>query len=422
MSPPSPRAPESGSTKSNLGQDPNPPTVASFSPGTSSTSPANRKRGTVIVQQKSPLLVATPPQITRALAFSHPFVLTLNKLAGLVSWTSGDPWESFLLVAGFWIVASYGDAILRLAGPLMVVVGLILGMYSRRYSPLSSTGFTGEKVKGHKREDSEGLQKHRKSLDEIVDTLNVFTSRCNVLLEPLLQLTDFLSTQRTATSATTRPALTTLFIRILLVTPVWIGLTLSPIYLITSRRVILSVGTILLTWHSRPARVSRTILWRSLAVRYVVSLVTGLSFSNLMDTPPMFTPRRDGTSRATSQHDVARKLAVNGRDAGSGVRFTFVVYENQRRWLGLGWTASLLAYERAPWTDEHLNKSTPKERFQLPDVEGDHAKWQWVGGSEWRVEGTSKSNAEETGKTANDGWIYYDNKVLPSCIVLTKGS
>jgi hypothetical protein len=241
--------------------DANPPTVASFSPVTLSHAVAtNKQRSTILVHQKSPLLIATPPQITRALAYSHPFLLPLNKLVGLLTWTTGDPWESFLLVASFWAIVLYGDVVMRWAGPVVIVIALILGMYSRRYSPLSSTGWTGEKGqrKGHKRAESEATNtKHQKTLDEIVESLKEFTSRCNVLLDPLLELTDFLSTQRTATSATTRPALTTLLIRILLVTPLWIVLTLRPIQIITTKRLVLVGGTLFLTWHSRPNRVSR---------------------------------------------------------------------------------------------------------------------------------------------------------------------
>ncbi|MBN6743356.1 hypothetical protein JKG47_23435, partial [Acidithiobacillus sp. MC6.1] len=90
--------------------------------------------------------------------------------------------------------------------------------------------------------------------------------------DPLLELTDFLSTQRTATSATTRPALTTLLIRILLVTPLWILLTLRPIQIITTKRIIIVAGTLFLTWHSRPNKVSRAILWRSALVRRICTV------------------------------------------------------------------------------------------------------------------------------------------------------
>ena len=388
-------------------EDAVPPTTAAFSPTSGTPSPATRQRSTILMHRKSPLLVATPPTITRALAFFHPFLLPLNQIVGLITWTSGDPWESFLIVAGFWAITIYGDTITRYAGPLLVVVFIILGMYSRRYSPLSSSGWTGEKLQDRKGR-SEGNMKHQKSLDEIVETLTLFTSRCNILLEPFMQLTDFLSTQRTATSATTRPALTTLFIRILLVSPLWVGLTLPPLYVLTTRRVILAVGTVMLSWHSRPARVTRTLLWRSRFVRRVVSVITGLKFGDQPKVP--IVARKEAPPlppRHKSQQDVARSLAAHGHADSVGVRFTFVVYENQRRWLGLGWTSSLLAYERAAWTDEHLNASDPKDNFQLPEVENKTAEWRWVPGSEWQVEGGGKNRAS----TGADGWIFYDNKV-----------
>ncbi|KAJ9231187.1 hypothetical protein DTO207G8_2848 [Paecilomyces variotii] len=380
--------------------DPNPPTVAAFSPTTiSGSSITSRQRSSIIVHRKSPLLVATPPPVTRALAYSHPFILPLNKLVGLLSWSTGDPWESFLLVAGFWALVLYGDAIILWAGPIIVVIGLMLGLYSRRYSPLSSTGLTGEKH-SHKRATSEVSTRHHKSLDEIVETMRTFTTRCNILLEPLLEWTDFLSTQRTPTSATTRPALTALFLRILCVTPIWILLTLPPFYIITTRRVIMIFGTIILTYHSRPARVSRVILWRSLMVRRICSIITGLPFS-------IDGKARPKGSGSTHSHGRATDIATR-RSSASGIRFTFILYENQRRWLGIGWTSSLFSYERAPWTDEHLNPTPPKDEFELPQVQGGTAQWRWVEGSEWKIEGADKG--EDSKSSDGGGWIYYDNK------------
>ena len=384
-----------------------PPTVAAFSPAQSTVSPVTKQRSTILVQRKSPLLVATPPAVTRALAFSHPFILPLSRAVGLVTWTSGDPWESFLLIASFWAITLYGDVVIRYAGPILVVIILILAMYSRRYSPLSSSGWTGEKLQKVKKDNFEGGMKHQKSLDEIVDTLNTFTSRCNILLEPFMQLTDFLSTQRTATSATTRPALTSLFIRILLVTPVWIGMTLPPLYILTTRRFIVTLGTIFLSWHSRPARVSRALLWRSRHVRRLSFFVTGLGFT--LPAPSTKDIRIQPSalpSRTKNQRDIASLFASKEQAPSVGVRFTFVVYENQRRWLGLGWTFTLLAYERAPWTDEHLYPSDSKDDFRLPEVDNGTAEWRWVEGSEWKVDTGGKSRAG----ASSDGWIYYDNK------------
>jgi hypothetical protein len=388
------------------------PTIAAFSPPTLGRGDPTslRQRSTILVHQKSPLLVATPPQVTRTLAYSYPFIQPLNKITGLLTWTTGDPWESFLVVAGFWAITLYGDPVMRWGGPIVVVILLILGMYSRRFSSLSSTATSGAKV--HKRTESEAMR-HAKSLDEIVDNLKLFTSRCNILLDPFLRLTDFLSTQRTATSATTRPALTAMFVRILLVTPIWILLTLPPFYIITTKRLILFIGTCTFTWHSRPARVTRTILWRSRHVRRATSILTGLQVAEPHDAEggngkngnPPLPPRTNKTA-----NDIAASLKAKRRPSSPGIRFTFTLYENQRRWLLLGWTSSMLAYERAPWTDEHLNAMPTKEEFELPEVEGGHARWRWVEGSEWRIDQGDTRNKKEDDDDDGEGWIYYDSK------------
>ncbi|KAI1469014.1 Pex24p-domain-containing protein [Daldinia caldariorum] len=422
-----------------------PPTYASFSTANlSAAASAAKRRSTILVHQKSPLLLATPPQITRALAYSHPFLLPLNKLMGLLTWTTGDPWESFILLAIFWAAVQYGDVIVRFAGPIVVVMGLVAGMYGRRYSPLSSSGWAeypsiankkDKKTSGasaggaggsHQRNSSELTStRHQKTLDEIVDTVKVFTTRCNILLEPLLEMTDFLSTQRTATSATTKPALTTLFVRILAVTPAWIILTLPPLRIITTKRVVLVFGTLVLTWHSRVCRVSRTLLWRSATVRKLARLVTGLQFEEPARTKPKGADgndllattttktklRRDTTKASPSALTEALKRGGRSGAKDPGVRFSFIIYENQRRWLGLGWTNSLFAYERAAWTDEHNNQVPPKDEFELPEVEDGRAKWRWVEGSKWRVDGVpDMDEADYDTDAGKNGWIFYDNK------------
>ncbi|KAK7959790.1 integral peroxisomal membrane peroxin [Apiospora aurea] len=371
-------------------------------------------------------------------------------LAGLLSWTTGDAWESFLLLVVFWATVQYGDFLVRFAGPIVVVMGIIGGMYGRRYSPLSSSGWgehpswasssssksskkssvtegsaaggPSSKKGDHQRNKSESTNtRHQKTLDEIVDTVKIFTTRCNILLEPLLLMTDFLSTQRTATSATTRPALTALFVRILAVTPVWVILTLPPLRVITTKRVVMLFGTLVLSWHSRICKVSRTLLWRSATVRRIARWVTGLEFEGPKNlTKDAVNGKTLGRSNATKKSQSTSALTTllqrsrSGFSSGkeTGVRFTFILYENQRRWVGLGWTNNLFAYERAAWTDEHNNEVPPKDEFALPEVEDGHARWRWVKGSKWRVDGVPDIQDEHDydSDAGKNGWIYYDNK------------
>ncbi|KAI5464820.1 integral peroxisomal membrane peroxin-domain-containing protein [Mariannaea sp. PMI_226] len=436
-----------------------PPTYASFSPVTlhGNTPSKSSRTSTILVHQKSPLLLATPPQITRALAYSHPFLLPLNSLAGLLTWSTGDPWESFLLVCAFWAIVLYGDVVVTWAGPIVVGMGLIAGMYGRRYSPLSSSGWVeprslfrditskkaaqnlgdstqakgakgtsnGKKQATHKRGNSEITNtKHQKTLDEIVETLKEFTGRCNVLLEPLLEMTDFLSTQQTPTSATTKPALTVIFMRLLIITPMWIALTVPPWRVLTTRRVVLVGGTIVLTWHARPMRVARAILWRSSTIRRLAAGITGLYFESPDKSPEIQLQKTSHKTPNRVESELTKALRrpgtlqTNHRRSTStnktaGVKFTFIIYENQRRWLGLGWTNSLFAYERPAWTDEHSNPVPAKDEFELPEVEdGSRMEWRWVEGSRWRVDGVQDEQAplDYDGDEVKNGWIFYDNK------------
>lgn len=284
------------------------------------------------------------------------------------------------------------------------------------------------------------------TIDEILETLNILTTRLNIFFEPFLSLTRYLSTTKTATTATTRPALTTLFIRILLTTPLWLALSIYPTHIITTRRIVLATGTLILTWHSRPANVSRTVLWRSSILRNVASHLTGFTFSPppILPKLPARNPAPIQTSslpasssttsapatssarkQASSDVEVSTPLTASMAGASPGVKFTFAIHENQRRWLGVGWTSSLFSYERAPFTDDHLQPCQSPDEFTLPETPvGSGVKWRWVAGEDWRVEGAmgeknggGHEKRQEVkdkiglGGESGEGWVYYDNKV-----------
>lgn len=419
--------------RSNSTQDGNPPTVAVFTPQSLAHAAAAKRRSTILVQQKSPLLATTPPQVTRALAYSHPFLLPLNKLVGLISWTTDDPWESFLLLAAFWATLLYGDAVVRWAGPIVLAVVLIWGIYARRLSPLSVKGWKEDKSNRGKNKETadESRSEHQKTFDEMVDTLQVFTTRCDILLDPILSFTEFLLTQHPEVSPQTRSPLIGLLLRLVLVTPVWILLALPPVRVITTKRIVLISGSLILSWHSRPARVTRAILWRSRTIRRICSAVTGLDLEQRADVSDSLPPKVQPNSRASTFSSLSGiSLPPQGKrkSESTGVRFTFTLWENQRRWLGLGWTNNLFAYERAPWTDEHLNPAPSKDELELPEVESGDSKWRWVEGSEWRVDvagegagGGNKSSKNEKRRSKNDdggGWIYYDSKVSSIAVII----
>lgn len=231
-------------------------------------------------------------------------------------------------------------------------------------------------------------QKTHPTLDAIVHTLSNVTSRINLFLSPIRGLS--LNTQDV-----TRLLFTTLFL-----TPIY---TTIAFFIVSPRIIIMITGVIILTYHSVYARVTRAVLWRSRTVRLLTFYLTGLDFSGSKF-------HADSTSKLSKS-----VLGVQSTD-GKPVRFTYVLYENQRRWLGIGWTANLLAYERAPWSDEFLNESTAPDVFKLPEDDNLGVEWRWVDKT-WKLDLTNDgalvvSGSKYKTKTdpgPNDGWIFYDN-------------
>ncbi|TQS38308.1 hypothetical protein Golomagni_01188 [Golovinomyces magnicellulatus] len=400
--------------------DYNSPTTAAFSPIVlSNTSSPSKQRTSILIHQKSSLLLATPPQITRALACSHSFLLPLNLIAGWISWTSGDSWESFLFVVAFWATILYGDFVIKYTAPFMTMVFLFIGLYSREYSSSSYNFWNSGKqfIISNKPDSEVNNAMHQKTLDEIVETLRVFTNRCCILFDPFLVLIDLLSSQ-ISNSKSSKQLLKSLLIRTLIINFVWIILNFNFIQIITTKRTVLVTGTLFLTWHSQPSRATRAIFSRSPIIRRLCTTITGLQLNN---SNPSHEPGEHAKNKSQEKipspqdsNASPKSSNIQRYPATTGLRFTFVLYENQRKWVGLGWTTSLFASERAAWTDEYHNSVAHKDHFKLPDTEDKSMAWEWVEDSKWLIEGVGETNQGETKSSDSTdseiGWIYYDNK------------
>ena len=83
-------------------------------------------------------------------------------------------------------------------------------------------------------------------------------------------------------------------------------------------------------------------------------------------------------------------------ESARSIRFLITIYENQRWWVGLDWTAALLPGERPSWCSTSLDPLSPPSAFTLPsqtctfssDGKGGIVKrtatWTWDEG-EWKV-------------------------------------
>ncbi len=340
---------------------------------TGRSSALNERIGGQTKTESSPLLSSTPVTVSKILVKSYPYFVIADKLLSVLTWTNDDAWLSLLVVAVYATLVLYFESIVTYFGHILAVAILVA------YSILSKHVETTISAKP--------------TLDDIIQLLTSVTVKADLFLNPITSL-----------------ALTSYDIKRLLFTTVF----LSPLYvvityfLLTPRTLLLLFGLYCLTYHSIFSRVTRKVLWKFRLVRLLSFYMTGLDFGGININ------KDSGIFAAVKK--VNEKVGIKNKD-GKPIVFTYVLYENQRRWLGIGWTPNLLSYERTAWTDEFLNESSPTDKFKLPETEeGSGMVWRWVDKT-WRLDltndGALQLPSSKPKTTANpgpdDGFIYYDN-------------
>ncbi|SCV00378.1 LANO_0F06568g1_1 [Lachancea nothofagi CBS 11611] len=320
--------------------------------------------------ESSPLLTSTPPTVSKALVRLYPYLIIADKVLSIITWTNDDIWPSVLAVVGYITAILYFQNILRFFGHLVLVGTLWC------YSLLDT--FVENSIK------------EKPTLDDIVHIITCVNAKADLLLSPIAVLTG---------NDVKRLLFTTIFL-----SPLYVIITL---FIFPPRRLLLFSGVYLLTYHSSWSRVSRKLLWKFKIVRLLIFYITGLDLSGINKNQGIF---------AAVQNKVNKLSSKKGNtEDGKPIRFTYVLYENQRRWLGIGWTSNMLSYERAPWSDEFINEAPSPEQFKLPE-ENMGMTWRWVDRT-WRLDMTNDgaiqlpSTRPRTTAQPNsdDGFIYYDN-------------
>ncbi|CCF58924.1 hypothetical protein KAFR_0F03280 [Kazachstania africana CBS 2517] len=319
----------------------------------------------------SPLLTSTPPTIARSLAKLYPYLIVTDKALSLITWTNDEAWPSVVLVFIYVLTILHYETFTKYFGHLIVIESLWL------YSLLDK--YVTEQVSAYP------------TLDDIVHVMNRVSLKADMMLSPI----NILTTQDIRRILFTNTFFSSNYIII-------------SFFIIPPIKLLLISGVFALTYHSPWAKHMRRILWRFRAVRLFIFYLTGLDLDGVNKHQRIF-------------YNVAKQLQNmptkgNGSNTGlNKVRFTYVLYENQRRWLGIGWTSTLMAYERAPWTDEFLNTVPEPGLFKLPEDDS-NMRWRWVDKT-WRLDMTnagaiqlSSSKAKTTASPdANAAFIYFDN-------------
>lgn len=323
--------------------------------------------------ESSPLLSNTPIQVSKVLVRGYPYFVILDKILSVLTWTNEDGWLSILVLVSYITFVLYFEVFVTYFGHILIA-GILVGYsFISRYVEQQITS--------------------KPTLDDIIQLLNLLNAKSDLFLKPVTSL-----------------ALTSYDIKRILFTTVF----LSPLYVIvtffifTPRSFILLLGVCALTYNSVFSRVTRRLLWRFRFVRLLSFYLTGLDFDGININ------KDSGIFAAVKR--VNEKVGIQNKD-GKPIVFTYALYENQRRWLGIGWTSNLLSYERTSWTDEFMNEASSTDQFQLPKTEEESGlEWRWVDKT-WRLDltndGAIQLSSSRPKTTANpgsdDGFIYYDN-------------
>ncbi|KAJ6558585.1 integral peroxisomal membrane peroxin-domain-containing protein [Mycena vulgaris] len=281
-----------------------------------------------------------PLPVTTLLIALAPAIHLVRRALEIPAWTS--PYDAFLLIAAWWAVVLLAEPTLRYFFPFACISTLAVSSWSvrtRSSSPLAS---------------EHTLQAAVADLSTIEALIPAFPSLPASLAAPKLLL---------------RASLV-LYVPYLILT-----------HLVRLRVLVAIAGTILLTWRAPWAVALRSALWRSAWFRWTI-----YRLSAAITGQPLPLASQSAISSAAAAATPTKSL-----------RFLFTVYENQRWWMGLDWTAALLPAERPSWCSKTQNAVAPPNAFVLPDdttmylpgPDGKSrvkrcAKWSWEE-DEWRV-------------------------------------
>lgn len=334
-------------------------------------------------------LLVENPILALALLNIFPYLLLMDNLLEIITWTNDDPYQNFLFITGYSVLVLYWHTLRFVALPLLIAA-LFLSIVWRTSTIMRDLKY-GEKP----------------TIDEVLQTLHNITVRFDLFFRPARHV------------RFTRKNYLKFVILAILVTPVHAAVART--FLLPTVLTWLN-GVFFLTYHSPWAYTIRHLLWRSLYIRLLAYYMTGLDIKISTDEgkekvhggisrihSPSATDVEDEASSAPIVTDndftIVKKVIASPKQLRQTVRFD--ILENERRWFGFGWSKLLLPNERASYCYEQLMRPSPDPQdddFEFPVCEHDLYKytWQWMD-ERWELDLEFNKSRYKT------GWVYYDS-------------
>jgi len=299
----------------------------------------------------SDFLSNVPPALTLALVDLGPGISACKTAIQISSWSTS--WHhSWLALAVWWALCLFLDITLRYV--LCTLSYFSQFNFSRRFLPLVVVALVVLAQQRQTHHLQPPVTEH--ALRTIISDLTIIQSLLPSIPPPSI-------------------AIPTLFRVVAILYIPYIVLS----FFVSLRVLCAIVGTVIFTWRAPWVVVLRSIIWRSAWFRWL-----GYGTWALLSGEPLPPPTM---SFRPSNHSYTPVQSF---------RFLFTIYENQRWWMGLDWTAALLPGERPSWCSALQQPLSPPNAFSLPenttvylsDNKGGRLKrtatWKWEE-PEWRV-------------------------------------
>lgn len=300
-------------------------------------------------------VTTVPTPLASELVILAPYIQAIRHFAQIISWESS--WEeSWLALATWWAFCLLSEPTLRFFLPL--AVSFVLALRRWTSSTHVSSAITPPVV-------TDG------ALHALVSDLT--TIRALLPSSPLVE-------SPLPPSFVLLRVLAFIYLPYLILTS-FVGLRIC----------IALCGTMFMIHRAHWARHARASITRSAHIRWafyrLCAFVSGV---------PLSPPASPSPLEASTKIRPASVLADDEPKPSPPLRFLFTVYENQRWWMGLDWTAALLPNERPSWCSSSLVPLSPPSVFPLPASTTAYvavgkngrakrvASWTWEE-PEWRV-------------------------------------
>ncbi|WPK27019.1 hypothetical protein PUMCH_004390 [Australozyma saopauloensis] len=340
-------------------------------------------------------LLVDNPILASALANIFPYILFIDDFLEVVTWTNDNPYKNLLLVSAYSVLWLYWSKFRLWIIPILAVLAFLSLVWTTS-SVIYDSKFN-----------------EKPTVDEVLRALHNITVRFELLLRPAKHL------------SLQKKNYVTMAVGALLITPLHLAVMK---WILLPQTYVWWIGVFVLTYHSPFAYASRRLLWRSAYVRRCTYWLTGLKIR--LDRGEVSTKRAHETiSRAHTPNSadvqksldlvpipnkaemvndftITQKTILSSTQLRQSVRFD--ILENERRWIGLGWSKYLLPNERSCFCYEALMAPAPdpnaSRHFRFPVFADDlyTYQWQWMD-EEWHLDSDFDRGKDK------EGWVYYDN-------------